>query len=135
MKRVMMFLVSLAFLMMPNVSFAQQEKTPAPAVQEQAQKAAPNPGMMGHQQNMLDEYENMMKEMDAKLDAKVAAMDAAKGDKKVEAMADIIKEMVLQRKETREHMANMRKRLMEHRKADGAKGESGESGEGKGKGM
>ena len=69
-----------------------------------------------------------MKEMDARLDAKVAAMDAAKGDQKVEAMAAVIKEMVSQRKEMQEHMMKMHDMgkgpLMGHMKP-GMEGESG----------
>jgi hypothetical protein len=135
MKTVVTFLVSLAFLMMPCGLFAQQEKTEAPAAQEQGQKGAPCPEMMAHHGKMKVEHEEMMKEMDARLAAKVAAMDAAKGDKKLEAMAAVIKEMVSQRKEMREHMMRMGKRWMEHKKAHKAKGESEESGVGKGKGM
>ena len=107
MKTVVMFLVSLAFLMMPCGLFAQQEKIMAPAAQEQPQKGAPCPMMTARHGEMKAEHEKMMKEMDARLDAKVAAMDAATGDKKVEAMTDVIKEMISQRKEMREHMMKM----------------------------
>jgi uncharacterized coiled-coil DUF342 family protein len=67
----------------------------------------------------------MMKEMDTRLDAKVAAMDAAKGEKKVDAMAAVIKEMVSQRKEMRDHMMKMREQMGEHgkeRKGGGGEG-------------
>ncbi len=135
MKTVVMLSVALAFLMMPYGLLAQQEKTKAPAAQEQAQGGSPNQEMMTHHCKMKAEHENMMKEMDARLEAKVAAMDAAKGDKKVEAMADVIKEMVAQRKEMREHMMKMRKKCMEHKKGPAEKGEGEESGGSKGKGM
>jgi hypothetical protein len=58
----------------------------------------------------------MMKDMDARLDAKVAAMDAATGEKKIDAMEGVIKEMVAQRKEMREHMEKMRERFSQHMK-------------------
>ncbi len=38
---------------------------------------------------------------DARLDSLVAAMNAAKGDRKVKAMADVINELVAQRKTMR----------------------------------
>lgn len=38
--------------------------------------------MMVHHEKMKAKHEKIMKEMDARLDAKVAAMDAAKGEKK-----------------------------------------------------
>ncbi len=135
MKTVVMFLASLAFLMMPCGLLAQQEQTKAPAAVEQAQKGAPNPDMKGCPMKMKAEREQMMKEMDARLDTKVTAMDEAKGDKKVEAMADVIKEMVSQRKEMREHMMKMKKMRMQHKKAHKAEGESEEGGAGKTKGM
>jgi len=75
-----------------------------------------------------DEMMSRMKEMDVQLDAKVAAMDAAKGDQKVEAMAAVIKEMVSQRKEMQEHMMKMhdlkKGHMMEHMKG-GMEGEPG----------
>jgi hypothetical protein len=44
---------------------------------------------------------------DARLDSLVAAMNAAKGDRKVKAMAEVINELVAQRKAMREHMRTM----------------------------
>ena len=78
----------------------------------------------------MKEHEEMMsrmKEMDVRLGEKVAAMDAAKGEQKVEAMAAVIKEMVSQRKDMQEHMMkmhDMRKGHMEHMK-QGMQGEAG----------
>jgi hypothetical protein len=45
----------------------------------------------------------VMRAMDTRLDEKLAAMNAAKGDQKVEAMASVINELVSQRKEMREN--------------------------------
>ena len=125
MKKVLMFLISLAFLIMPCASFAQQAKAPAPEDQ-----AMPKKMMMDHCGQMKGEHQKMMKDMDARLDAKVAAMDAATGDKKVEAMADVIKEMVAQRKEMRQHMMEMRHKRMEHRKHKKAQDKGEKNGEG-----
>ena len=78
-----------------------------------------------------DETEKMiadMKAMDTRLDEKLAAMNASKGDQKVEAMAAVIKEMVSQRKEMQEHMMKMhdmgKGHMMEHMKP-GMEGEAG----------
>jgi hypothetical protein len=125
----------LAVLIMPCGLFAQQEQggTPAPAAKaETTVESAPAHPMSGAQMKRHDEMMSKMKEMDARLDAKVAAMDAAKGDQKVEAMAAVIKEMVSQRKEMQEHMMkmhDMRKgHMMEHMKP----GKEGEAGKKKG---
>lgn len=65
--------------------------------------------MAMHNQMMAD-----MKTMDASLDQKVAAMNAAKGNAKVDAMAAVINEMASQRKEMIAKMSSMRDQMMEH---------------------
>ncbi len=82
----------------------------------------PQTGMMGgnmaqkckqmmttHSQMMAD-----MKAMDAQLDQKVAAMNTAKGNAKVDAMAAVISEMVAQRKQMMAKMTNMQSQMMAH---------------------
>jgi outer membrane murein-binding lipoprotein Lpp len=54
-----------------------------------------------------DQMEAEMKAMDARLDEKVAAMNDAKADQKIEAMAAVITEFASQRKEMREKMGQM----------------------------
>jgi hypothetical protein len=115
------FVLMLAVLIMPCSLFAQQEQdtTPAPAAQGGTKvESAPAQPMSGGQMKEHDEMMSAMKEMDARLDAKVAAMDAAKGDQKVEAIEAVIKEMVSQRKEMQEHMMKMhdmkKGHMMEH---------------------
>jgi L-fucose mutarotase/ribose pyranase (RbsD/FucU family) len=71
----------------------------------------------------------MMKEMDARLDQKVAAMEAATGEKKVDAMEAVIKEMVAQRKEMQEQMKQIREKWAEYRKSNAKKGEDPKEGE------
>jgi hypothetical protein len=129
MKTVMSFLLVLAVLIMPLGLFAQQEKTQTPPAPVQTQ--APPEHKQGMSEKQMKEHDDMMsrmKEMDARLDAKVAAMDAAKGDQKVEAMAAVIKEMVSQRKEMQEHMMKMHDmregHMMDHMK-HGMEGEAG----------
>lgn len=59
---------------------------------------------------MMARHEKYKKEMDAldkRLNEKVEAMNAAKGDQKTAAMAEVINEMAAQRKEMREMFASM----------------------------
>ncbi|MEN6438817.1 MAG: hypothetical protein ABFD97_09560 [Syntrophobacter sp.] len=125
------FVLMLAVLAMPCSLFAQQDKTQAPAAQGGTKvQAAPAQPMSGDHMKKHDEMMSKMKEMDARLDEKVAAMDAAKGDQKVEAMAAVIKEMVSQRKTMQERMMKMHEmKAHEHMKG------STEGKAGKGKGM
>ncbi len=48
-----------------------------------------------------------IKAMDERLDKKFAAMEAAKGDKRIDAMSEVISELVAQRKEMREKMGDI----------------------------
>lgn len=122
-------------------------RTPAPQQQpvaenQEQKKEAPSSGMMGcesmmkHHENMRAERSEMMMELDARLDRKVAAMNAARGKRKIEAMAAVINEMVAQRKEMREQMMMMRsEKWMEHRKEHKGKGGNAEGADTKGKSM
>lgn len=65
--------------------------------------------MTMHTQMMAD-----MKAMDASLDGKVAAMNAARGNAKVDAMATVINEMATQRKQMMAKMSSMRDQMMAH---------------------
>jgi hypothetical protein len=46
-----------------------------------------------------------MQEWDRRLEAKLAEVDRTKGDKKVAAMAEAMRELLVQRREMHEHMA------------------------------
>lgn len=74
--------------------------------------------MMKHMQAL----QTRIKEMDEALDKKVADMNTAEGDKKIQAMADVINEMVSQRKAMREMMADMQQKHMAHTAGHIAKG-------------
>ena len=81
--KTLLFLFMLAVLIVPCSLFAQQEqnKTPASAAQGGTKvESAPERPMSGCQMKERDEMMSRMKEMDARLNPKVAAMDAAKGD-------------------------------------------------------
>lgn len=65
--------------------------------------------MAMHSQMMAD-----MKAMDASLDQKVAAMNAAKGNAKVDAMAAVINEMATQRTQMMAKMSGMQDHMMAH---------------------
>jgi hypothetical protein len=85
----------------PRGAAAQQ--TPPPAAQP-GQATPPNMAdMMKRHQQMMAE----MKAADAKLDQLVTQMNAATGDAKVAAMAQVVNELVRQQKAMHEHMAQM----------------------------
>lgn len=130
--KILLFILMLAVLIVPCSLLAQQEKPQAPAAPEGMKaQGTQEHKMSGDRMKKHDEMMSRMKEMDARLDEKVAAMDAAKGDQKVDAMAAVIKEMVSQRKTMQEHM------MMMHKGKKGAHGHmkgnmEGEAGKGKG---
>jgi hypothetical protein len=66
--------------------------------------------MMAQRQQMMAD----LKAMDARLDQKVAAMNAASGQAKVDAMASVINEMVAQRRERQQKIMAMHDRMMGH---------------------
>ncbi len=110
-KKLFLFLLAILF-MMPAGVFAQQNQPQTPGKQPQAsaqtdQKGQAGPGKMGQCCGMMSEHAQEMKQMDARLQEKVAAMDAAKGDQKIEAMAAVIKELVAQRQEMHERLMKM----------------------------
>jgi hypothetical protein len=65
--------------------------------------------IMARRQGMMDE----IKKMDARLDALVQTMDQAKGNKRVDAMAAVLRELVAQRKELRDSMLSMQPMMMQ----------------------
>jgi hypothetical protein len=97
--------VVFAAVLMANGAFA-QDSEPKAGMQPgggQSGMMSGNPQMMAmHNQMMAD-----MKAMDASLDLKVAAMNAARGHAKVDAMAAVINEMVSQRKQMMAKMMGM----------------------------
>jgi hypothetical protein len=64
-------------------------------------------GMMGGQQMMAE-----MKAADAKLDALVSEMNAAKGEAKISVLAQAVTELVRQKKAIHEHMGAMDHQMM-----------------------
>ena len=95
-------------------------------------------GMKGmHHSKMMEECMAMKQQtktdftaMDQKLDEKVAAMNAAKGEARSEAMAGVISELVAQRKEMRDKMAQVH-----HAKMCDMMGSMGHGGMHKGQGQ
>jgi hypothetical protein len=74
--------------------------------------------MMGQMQNRMSERIEEMKKMDADLQSKVDVMKKARGDSKIDAMADVIDTLVKQRKtlseqqiKTMEEMINRHKQM------------------------
>lgn len=68
---------------------------------------AQQPDSMPRRSMMHGDMGAMMDSSDARLDRLLAAMNAAKGDRKIKAMADVINELVAGRRQMREHMRQM----------------------------
>lgn len=74
-------------------------------------------GMAERHREMMAEHQKMMSELkarDAELKEKVEAMNEAEGQEKVNAMSEVINELVEERQQMRDHMATMRQRMMSH---------------------
>ncbi|MGH9366519.1 MAG: hypothetical protein ACRD3M_02455 [Thermoanaerobaculia bacterium] len=97
---------------------AQQPTPPAPGGGRMEEKA--KPGMMTEgmmDESMMARHKEMMAKMeamDSRLDDLVKKMNAAKGSKKVDAIAAVVNELVLQRKEMRRQMMAMQPEMMRH---------------------
>jgi hypothetical protein len=108
----------LAFGVMPGGLMAQAPDSPPST----PMMGGEGKGMMGGKvmeecKAMMARHEGMkaeMASMDAKLDSLVVAMNAAQGDKKVDATAAVINEMATQRKAMRDHMMAMGPQMMQH---------------------
>ncbi len=79
------------------------------------------PGMMREgtmdESSMMARHKEMMAKMeamDSRLDDLVKKMNAAKGSKKVDAVAAAVSELVSQRKEMRQQMMTMQPEMMKH---------------------
>jgi uncharacterized coiled-coil protein SlyX len=93
-----------------QVLFAQQPGPPQPPDQR--------PGM-----SRMAEHTRMMDSLNARLDTLVNRMNRASGNRKVTAMADVLNELVAQRKTMQEHMRQMmesRQGMMMHMMGDSA---------------
>lgn len=110
MKKWWVVIVALVFLAVPVVVLAQQATTPSTPPHEHPAGTEGKMDTMEQSGDWQAQHEKMMAEMkamDTRLDEKIAAMNAAKGDQKVEAMAAVINELVAQRKEMRENFGPM----------------------------
>ena len=102
--------LAIAVAFMASATFAQQGAPPAAAQAHSGQG-----GMMGGNPQMMAMHEKMMadmKAMDATLDMKVAAMNAAKGSAKVDATAAVVNEMVTHHKQMMAKMMTMQGHMM-----------------------
>jgi predicted phage gp36 major capsid-like protein len=72
--------------------------------------------MMQRRREMMDHHEQMMarwKSMQSELDQKIAKMNQATGQDKVDAIADVISTLVAQRNEIVNYIAGAHKRMMD----------------------
>ena len=105
MKKWWIRVIALVFASLPVLVHAQQAATTVPPGHEHP--AGPESKMDKDWQAKHEKMLAEMKAMDTRLDEKLAAMNAAKGDQKLEAMAAVINELVSQRKEMRENFGPM----------------------------
>lgn len=114
--------ILLAFLFVPLWAMAQQGTTKksapaAPAEKSEHKHPGATTGTAKDQEAMKEKCKEMMakqeqfktdmKAMDARLDEKLAAMNAATGEEKMATMEGVINEMATQRKEIREKLGSM----------------------------
>jgi hypothetical protein len=106
--------IAFAVVIGTTSALAQQTAAPPPHSEMMSGKMA---GMGDQSMQMMAMHEQMMadmKAMDAKMDLKVAAMNAARGTAKTNAIAAVINEMVLQQKQMMAKMSTMHGQMMEH---------------------
>lgn len=102
--------LTIAAVFMASGAFAQQS-APTAATQSHSGQG----DMMSGNHQMMAMHEKMMadmKTMEATLDMKVAAMNAAKGRAKVDATAAVINEMITQQKQMMAKMMSMHEHMM-----------------------
>lgn len=110
MKRILPVLpVVAAILLWPLCSYSHEEQPGHK--QESTSQSRHHEAATKHHEAMKAAYEKAVAEMqamDARLNEKVAAMNAASGDQKISAMEAVINELVAQRKEMHDKMTAMR---------------------------
>lgn len=88
---------------------------------EKTVKAEDMPAMCQAMMAKHSEMAKKMKTMDTRLDEKISAMEKAKGDKRIDLMVDVIRELVAQRKDmgtqTMTGMHSMMGHMMTHMEA------------------
>lgn len=121
MNRISTSLTLAAALAFATTGFAQAAAPPMHHPQGTAMKDSKEGGMMAECQAMKAKHHEMMEKqmaMDATLDKLVAAMNAAAGDKKADAMekpmAAVLNELVAQRKAMHSMMMEMEPKMMAH---------------------
>jgi len=105
--------IALAAVIGTTTALAQEAAPPAPHGDMPGKMA----GMNHQRTKMMAMREKMMadkKAMDAKMDLKVAAMNAAVGTAKTDAIAGVLNEMVFQQKQMMANMDTMCKQMMEN---------------------
>lgn len=103
-------LIALLVVTVGAAAWAQHEHKPDRANDEAKSGADRCQMMADHMQQM----QAMMKKMDQRLGEKVKKMNQASGDDKIDAMADVIDELVTQRQHMHDRMAQMRQKMMGH---------------------
>ena len=86
---------------------AHAQQPPAPSKPNPSQTMPQRGGMMDHAKMMAD-----MKEADARLEALSAKMKAAQGPEKIQAMQDVVSELVKNQLDMHHHMSMMHENMM-----------------------
>jgi len=110
-------LVALSAALCATIALSQQNQPKTakpPGGARRATLGGPRVGHCGQMMAMRDQMMSDMQGMDASLDQKLAAMNAAKGAARVDAAAAVINEMVLQRKQMTVNMRSMQDQMIAH---------------------
>jgi hypothetical protein len=110
-------LIALSAALCTTAALSQQNQ-PKSAMSSRGARSAtlggPTTGHCRRVMAMRDQMMSEMKGMDASVDQKLAAMNAAKGNAKVEAAAAVINEVVSQRKQIMASMKSMQDQMIAH---------------------
>ncbi len=107
-----LLVLTLTTAVVTTTALAQQPSAPQEHGKMMSGKMA---GMGDQHTKMMAMHDKMMadkKAMDAKMDQKVATMNAAQGSAKIDAMANVINEIAAQHKQMTNHMDSMHKDMM-----------------------
>ena len=110
-------LIALAAVLATTGALAQQNQPKLAKPSGGAQSAMMGGNMADQCKQMMAMHNRMMadmKAMDASLEQKVAAMNASKGNARIDAMAAVINEMASQRKQMVAKMTSMQDQMMAH---------------------
>lgn len=115
MRTIRIILLALTVGSLATLGLAQESKPmPMDQMKHEMKSGAMMPMDCKTMMQKQDAMQAKTKAMDEQLDKLVVDMNAARGSKKVDAMAAVIAELVAQRKQMRDHMEKMMPMMMQH---------------------